>query len=280
MISLDARMHMTANAGRERFHSGADQYAAYLETPQGRLRSELALANLHDFLPRDAKGSLHALDIGCGTGVAAVHLARLGIHVTALDSSSEMLDIARQAARNAGFTEQIEWKHRDAVELTNSFPRSFDLVLCHNVLEYVENPDSVLRDAAGALRDSSAILSVLLRNRAGEVWKAAIKDGDLDAAEQNLAARWTTESLYGGRVRLFSTESLQAMLASASLAAVARRGVRIVSDYLPQSVFRNDRYQRIFELELELGRRPEFAAVARYSHWLARRADPLTEGGA
>ena len=45
-------MTMTATADSERFQSGADQYAAYLETPEGRLRSDLAFANLQDFLPR------------------------------------------------------------------------------------------------------------------------------------------------------------------------------------------------------------------------------------
>ena len=42
--------------------------------------------------------------------------------------------------------------------------------------------------------------------------KAAIRDGDLAAAENNLTAEWGVESLYGGRVRLFRPESLQAML--------------------------------------------------------------------
>ena len=71
---------MTANAEDGRFQTGAARYAAYLETPEGRLRIDLAFANLQEFLPQ-AAGSLRALDIGCGTGAIAVRLARLGIHV-------------------------------------------------------------------------------------------------------------------------------------------------------------------------------------------------------
>ena len=50
----------------------------------------------------------------------------------------------------------------------------------------------------------SAILSIVVRNQAGEVVKAAIQVGDLAAAEANLTAEWGFESLYGGRVRLFT----------------------------------------------------------------------------
>ena len=64
-----------------------------------------------------------------------------------------------------------------------------------------------------------------------------------------------------------------AMLTEASLAAIAERGVRVLADYLPPRVSRSEDYERIFELERKLGRRPELAAVARYTQCLARLAD-------
>ncbi len=267
-------MTVHAEPDSERFQSGAHDYAAYLETPEGRLRSDLAFANLQDFLPLpQANGSLYALDLGCGTGATAIRLARLGIHVTLLDSSQAMLNIAKSAARDAGLEEKIALKHGDAAQVATLVPaRSFDIILCHNILEYVSDPGAVLRGAAHALRDSSAILSVLVRNRAGETLKAAIQAGDLAAAENSLTAEWGQESLYGGRVRLFSSDCLQTMLKAASLAVTAERGVRIIADYLPSQVSRSAEYTRIFELERKLGCRPEFAAVARYTHYLARPA--------
>jgi S-adenosylmethionine-dependent methyltransferase len=274
-------MKMTAKADSERFQSGADQYASYLETPEGRLRSDLAFANLQDFLSRRANPSLCALDLGCGTGATAVRLARLGIHVTLLDSSPAMLDIARRAAREAGVTDKVVLQHGDATQLANfCHPRSFDVILCHNIVEFCDDPDAVLRGAARALRDSSAILSVLVRNQAGEVFKAAIQAGDLAAAKNGLTAEWGQESLYGGRVRLFTSDSLRAMLAAASLAAIAERGVRVLADYLPPQVSRSADYERIFELERELGCRPEYAAVSRYIHRLARCVSSVVEDGA
>ena len=199
----------------------------------------------------------------------------LVIHVTLLDASVPMLDFAKRAAQEAGVTERVAVKHGDATQLANLFhAESFDVILCHNILEYIDDPGAVLRSAARALRDPSSIISVLVRNQAGEVLKAAIQDGDLAAAEHNLTAEWGHESLYGGGVRLFTAESLQAMLLESSLAVTAERGVRVLSDYLPPRVSRSDEYERILELERKLGRRPEFAAVARYTHCLAHRAGP------
>jgi hypothetical protein len=67
------------------------------------------------------------------------------------------------------------------------------------------------------------------------------------------------------------------MLVAAGFAVTAERGVRVVSDYLPVRVSRTAEYERIFELERKLGRRPEFAAVARYTHCLAHRAGPVVK---
>jgi S-adenosylmethionine-dependent methyltransferase len=273
---------MTAKANSKRFHSGADKYAAYLETPEGRLRSDLAFANLQDFLSRrPAKDSLCALDLGCGTGATAVRLAQLGIRVTLLDTSPAMLEIAKGAAREAGVTGKIALKQGDAAQLANSFrARSFDVILCHNILEYVQEPGAVLRGAARALRDSSAILSVLVRNRAGEILKAAIQAGDLAAAENSLTAEWGQESLYGGKVRVFNPDSLQEMLKAASLAMIGERGVRVIADYLPPRVSRDEEYEKIFKLERKLGSRPEFIPVSRYIHYFARCSVPAMEGAA
>ena len=275
-------MKMTAKAESERFQSGANEYAVYLETPEGRLRTDLAFANLEDFLPRSQdEKSLCALDVGCGTGATAVRLARLGMQVTMLDSSPAMLDIAKRAAQEAGVTDQVVLQHGDAAQLANLFhTRSFDVILCHNILEFCDDPGAVLCGAARALRDSSAILSVLVRNQAGEVFKAAIQAGDLAAAKNGLASEWGQESLYGGRVRLFTPDSLRAMLKAASLAVIAERGVRVLADYLPSRISRSADYERILELERKLGSRPEYAAVARYSQCLARCVSSMAENGA
>jgi S-adenosylmethionine-dependent methyltransferase len=259
-----------------RFQDDPSKFAAYLETPEGRLRLDLAFANLEEFQPAQAT----ALDLGCGTGAMAIRLARLGVHVTALDSSPAMLDIARRTALDAGVDSRVKLQHGDVTESANLFiPGSFDVILCHNLLEYVEDPSAVLRVAARLLRGTSAILSILVRNQAGEVLKAALLNGDLSAAGKNLSAASAQESLYGGDARLFTCDAMEKLLRQASLTVAAGRGVRVIADYLPPQISRVSEYDRIFALERQLGSRPEFFAVARYTQWLSRLVTSESRSG-
>jgi S-adenosylmethionine-dependent methyltransferase len=221
------------------FRSDAGKYAAYLATPEGRLRLDLAFANLQEFLSvRQSNNSLCALDLGCGTGATAIRLARVGVHVTMLDSSLAILDVAKRAAEE-GVSDQVTLKHGDATELSTLFNAgTFDVILCHNLLEYVDDPGAVLEGAVRLIRSPVAILSILVPNQSGEVLKAAIQTGDLAAAETALTADWGEESLYGGKVRLFTSDSLEAMLNEASLTTIAQRGVRTVADYLARQISR------------------------------------------
>jgi len=270
----------TGVKSENRFENDASRYAAYLETPEGRLRADVVFANLQEFLPAWAGGNVpRALDLGCGTGAAAVRLARLGIHVTLLDSSATMLALAERTIAEAGATDNITLKQGDAAQLADLLlAGSFDIVLCHNLLEYVDDPGAVLRGAARVMRGSSSILSVLVRNQAGDALKAALQTGDLAAAEHALTADWGKESLYGDSVRLFTPETVEVILKDASLTVKARRGVRVVADYLPAEISRSAEYERIFALERKLGRRREFFGVARYMHCFASCATPGPEG--
>ena len=109
-----------------------------------------------------------------------------------------MLALAERTIVEDGVSDKITVKRGDATQLAGIFQTgSFDFILCHNLLEYVDDPGAVLRGAARVMRDSSAILSVLIRNQVGEVLKAVLQTGDLAAAEDNLTAEWGEESLYG-----------------------------------------------------------------------------------
>ncbi len=265
----------TAVQGGNRFQNDASRYADYLQTPEGRLRVDLAFANLQEILRPGVGPPLSVLDVGCGPGAAAVPLAQLGMNLTLFDSSPAMLELAEKTMSDAGIRGNVTLKCGDADQLTDFFPaKSFDLVLCHNVLEYVDTPSQVLREAVRLLRDASSVFSILVRNQAGEALKAALLVGDLTAADQNLDAEWVTESLYGGKARLFTPDSMESMLQAASLRTIARRGVRVFSDFLPSSLSRSGNYERIFSLERKMGMREEFFSSARYMHYLCSTAVP------
>jgi 2-polyprenyl-6-hydroxyphenyl methylase/3-demethylubiquinone-9 3-methyltransferase len=72
---------------------------------------------------------LSALDVGCGGGLLAEPLARLGANVVGLDATEENVLAARvHAAREPRLTDRLQYTH-DTVEGLVEQGKSFDLVI-------------------------------------------------------------------------------------------------------------------------------------------------------
>lgn len=247
----------------------AGKYSEYLRTFSGRLRSDLAWENLQAFLP-DPAGERRVLDLGGGTGAISVRLAKKGFQVVLLDSSEEMLGIARKEAESSRVAKRVAFRQVEASQLHELFEaQSFDVVVCHNLLEYVADPSSIICGISYALREDG-IFSLLVRNRSGEVLKAAIKSPDLRIAKDNLSAQTTVDSLYGKPVRMFDAAHVVQMLANANLGVISECGVRVFSDYRDLADSNPDTYRHLLELEFALGSQRAFAAIARYVQIIAR----------
>ena len=106
--------------------------AARFGGPIGQLLFEDQERVLFEFL--GDVNHLHVLDLGTGTGRAAMALARRGAIVTGVDASSEMLSVARRRAAQEGLS--IEFSEGDAHAL--AFPdRAFDAAVCFRLLMHV-----------------------------------------------------------------------------------------------------------------------------------------------
>jgi ubiquinone/menaquinone biosynthesis C-methylase UbiE len=106
----------------------------------------------------DPKPGERVLDVGCGTGIVARHVAaRLGEKgtVTATDLSSNMLAVARTAAEREGLA--IEWREGTAEQLPFS-DSSFDLVLCQFALMLVSNKAAALAEMHRVLLKNGRVL--------------------------------------------------------------------------------------------------------------------------
>jgi 2-polyprenyl-6-hydroxyphenyl methylase/3-demethylubiquinone-9 3-methyltransferase len=79
-----------------------------------------------------------ALDVGCGAGLLAEPLARLGAKVTGIDASPEVIAVAREHAAGQGLA--IDYRAGDVAELGGAF----DLVTCMEVIEHVADPAAFL----------------------------------------------------------------------------------------------------------------------------------------
>ncbi len=273
---LDLTIHANRSA-TERFDADPSPYAEYLRTPLGRLRSELSWRNLEPYLPLAVGLSRHALDLGAGTGETALRLAAAGWSVTLVDGSQRMLERAAELADGRGLAERIDCRRLDldAGGVAESLGGgAYDLVLCHDVLEYVASPEALLREARAALV-AGGRLSLVTRGRAGEVLRRLLRGADAEFALGPLATGRAREELYGLEVRLFSPGELRSLLGAAGLELVAERGVRLAADHLPDWASGGGAFEGMVELERRLGEIPELRAVCRYIQVIAERGpDP------
>ncbi|TXC74063.1 bifunctional 2-polyprenyl-6-hydroxyphenol methylase/3-demethylubiquinol 3-O-methyltransferase UbiG [Sphingorhabdus soli] len=87
-----------------------------------------------------------ALDVGCGAGLLAEPLARLGASVTGVDAAPENIDAARVHAAGQGLT--IDYRSGDLASLNL---RRFDLVTSMEVIEHVADPAAFVQALADRL---------------------------------------------------------------------------------------------------------------------------------
>jgi SAM-dependent methyltransferase len=151
-------------------------------------------------------------------------------------------------------------------------PASADLVLCHGVLEHVDDVAPAVAALAAVLRPDGA-LSVLAAHR-NAVVVARAAAGRFAEARHALAdpdGRWGPGD---PMPRRFTEAGLVDLLAAAGLRVGEVHGVRTVADLVPGGLVDHDpdAADALVELELATAHLPEFRAVASQLHVLATKA--------
>ena len=103
----------------------------------------------HGFRPLEGKT---ALDVGCGAGLLAEPLARLGGQVTAVDAASELIEVAKAHAQGQGLAIDYRAIGVEAVE------GKFDLVTSMEVVEHVADPQDFINELSGRLADGGLMI--------------------------------------------------------------------------------------------------------------------------
>jgi SAM-dependent methyltransferase len=247
--------------------------------PRASLRTAVVWEVLREALDRQAKHSgrsgddaLDVLDTGGGTGNFAVPVARLGHRVTVVDPSPDALFALERRAAEAGVTDLVRAVQGDAHGLLDVVDReAYDVVLCHGVLEYVEDPEGALRNVVGALRESGT-LSLLAAGRNGAVLARAIA-GHFTEAQRGLAdpdGRWGEGDPLPRR---FTGEDLTRLVTAAGMDVASVHGVRVFADLVPGVLVDTEpgQLEALLQLELAAAALPAFRSIATQLHVLARR---------
>ena len=218
---------------------------------------------------RHAGRELSVLDVGGGTGGFAVPVAEAGHRVTVVDASPDALAALTRRATEAGVDDRVRAVQGDGDALAGLVdPGSVDLILCHAVLEVVDDPAEVVAAMVAALRPGGAI-SVLVAGRAAAVLGRAI-NGNLEAAAALLTDPDGRAGPRDTLRRRYDLETAAALLGAAGLRVEEIHGVRVLADLLPAAVLESDP-QAMLDLELSLSARPPFRDIASQLHVFARR---------
>jgi 2-polyprenyl-6-hydroxyphenyl methylase/3-demethylubiquinone-9 3-methyltransferase len=133
--------------------------------PQGEFRplhelNPLRLGWIDGLAPLAGK---RVLDVGCGGGILAEAMARLGASVTGIDLSEKPLKVARLHLLESGLA--VDYRLCSAEDLSIQNEKQFDIVTCMELLEHVPDPSSTIAACARLVKPGGRLFfSTLNRN--------------------------------------------------------------------------------------------------------------------
>ncbi|MDQ1712423.1 MAG: hypothetical protein QOE45_1873 [Frankiaceae bacterium] len=240
-------------------------------THWGRVRSAVVWDALTTAMSALSTAPLIVLDAGGGTGGFAVPLAALGHRVTVVDPSPDSLaSLERRAAEEGADLTAVQGDLGDLVDVVG--PGGVDVVLCHSVLEVVDEPAAGIATVAAALRPGG-LASVVAANRSAAVVSRALagRFDEAAAALDDADGRWGAGD---NARRRFDRTALVALLAAAGLVAEEVHGVRVFTDLVAGALLDTDAaaFEALVRLELAAAGRDPYRDLATQLHVLARRS--------
>lgn len=230
----------------------------------GSTKGRLRMAILEQELAPLVAGSKRTvLDVGAGLGQVNQWFLQAGHHVLHTDIAEDMVIEAQQRHEQLGLTRFAQYYVASLADLTIQLAgQQFSLVLCHAMLEWVEDGEAAIQQLASLLKPGGT-LSLMFYNRDAQLMANAVY-GNFDYIARGLKVKKT--------VRLspqtpHQPQQVEQWLSNAGLTVTQKTGVRCFHDYL-RCVDDQQRFDELLELELKYCQTPPFRDLGRYQHWL------------
>ena len=201
------------------------------------------------------------LDFGSGEGITANHFAEKN-DVTAIEPSKEMLS---NAWKDYEYTQIVG----DVNALSAFKNETFDMIICHNVLEYIDDKAAVVKSVARVLK-KDGIISIVKHNRAGRVMQMAVLLDDFEKANEILDGKDSTASKFG-TIRYYEDNDITKWEPQITVSDIL--GIRTFWDLQQNQQKHGDEawQEKMLQLELRVSQMQEYKNIAFFHHLLLKK---------
>lgn len=201
------------------------------------------------------------LDFGSGIGVTANYLAKNN-DVIAIEPDEESVNgrwADNQYVQIKGSTEALR-KFED---------ETFDKIICHNVLEYAEDREDIVKEFGRILKNDGKI-SVVKHNRAGRVMQMVVLLNDFEHAHSLLDGNDGTTSMYGA-IRYYEDEDIENWCPSLMIEKTL--GMRTFWDMQQNQENHKDPdwQDKMVEIEMRVSDMDEYKEIAFFHHLIIKK---------
>lgn len=229
-------------------------YIDYINAPWGRLFYRLVWHNL-EFKNKKI------LDYGSGFGVSANHFAESN-SVIAIEPNQSILE--HRICDN--YYNQIIGSIDKLKELENG---CFDVILCHNVLEYIEDRGALL-DEFYRLLKKDGVLSIVKHNRVGKIIHKSVFENNTEEALALLRGDNSFSQNFG-IINEYEIEDLRDYI-SKKFILCKTLGIRTFYG-IQHNSFKSDSNweERMFQLECAVESNPTYSNIAFFQHLILKK---------
>ena len=203
----------------------------------------------------------YILDFGSGEGITANYFAEKNC-VVAVEPWEEML-------KDAWTDNEYRQIIGDVNSLKEFEDNSFDIIICHNVLEYIDDKENVIRELERVLKPNGFI-SLVKHNRNGRVMQMAVLLDDFDKANALLDGENSTASKFGA-IRYYEDSQIEEW--DSKVYIEKTYGIRTFWDLQQNQEKHSDEewQDKMMELELRVSEIDDFTDIAFFHHLIIRK---------
>lgn len=201
------------------------------------------------------------LDFGSGIGVTANYFAEHN-EVVAIEPDEESV--------------KNRWRDNEYTQITGSTEElrkfedeSFDIIICHNVLEYVPDKEDIINELARVLKKNGKI-SIVKHNRAGRVMQMVVLLNDFDHAHSLLDGENGTTANYGA-IKYYEDSEIEKCCPR--LTIIKTLGMRTFWDLQQNQECHKDLewQDKILEIEMRVSDMDEYKEIAFFHHLIVEK---------